>query len=590
MTILGDDESNILTGTASADTIDAKGGNDILIGLDGNDALYGGSGDDTYEFSGTFSVFNSWDRIWELADGGTDDMIHIITGPNVGDIPASAVRIVGRAQYFDPDSVQIIVDGFGTIHLNSQLLDPKVEWLKIGDNDPISLTGGLNMTGSSSSEDIKGSKFNDTINGMGGNENLYGGLGSDTYEFSGTFSVFNNWDRIWELADGGTDDTIHIITGPNIGDIPASAVRIVGRAQYFDPDSVQIIVDGFGTIHLNSQLLDPKVEWLKIGNAAPISLTGGLTMTGSSFGEAIKGTKYNDAINGKGGSDSLRGGLGNDTYIVDNVGVVITENVNEGTDTVKSSISLTLPLNVENLTLTGALAINGTGNDLNNKLTGNSAANQLNGGLGNDTLDGKGGIDTLIGGLGNDSYVVDSTADVVTENLNEGTDKVSSNATFTLPDNVENLTLTGASAINGNGNGLANNLVGNSAANQLKGNGGSDTLDGKTGNNTLTGGGGQDTFKLTTAGHIDSITDFIVVDDTIQLENAVFTALTTPGTLAASQFKIGAQASDLDDFIIYNSVSGALLYDADGSGAGAAVQIATLTAGLAMTNADLVVI
>ena len=59
MTILGDDESNILTGTASADTIDAKGGNDILIGLDGNDALYGGSGDDTYEFSGTFSVFNS---------------------------------------------------------------------------------------------------------------------------------------------------------------------------------------------------------------------------------------------------------------------------------------------------------------------------------------------------------------------------------------------------------------------------------------------------------------------------------------------------------------------------------------------------
>ncbi|MBY0484644.1 hypothetical protein, partial [Nitrosomonas sp.] len=79
------------------------------------------------------------------------------------------------------------------------------------------------------------------IYGTSGNDNLYGSLGDDTYEISGIFSTSNSWDRIWELADGGTDDTIHIITGPNIGDIPASAaVRIVGRDQYFDPESVQI--------------------------------------------------------------------------------------------------------------------------------------------------------------------------------------------------------------------------------------------------------------------------------------------------------------------------------------------------------------
>ncbi|MEQ1815962.1 MAG: hypothetical protein ABL861_05755, partial [Nitrosomonas sp.] len=166
------------------------------------------------------------------------------------------------------------------------------------------------MPGSAVSEAIKGTQFNDIINGKGGNDDLYGGLGSDTYEFSGTFSVSNSWDRIWELADGGTDDTIHIITGANPGDIPASAVRIVGRAQYFDPESVQIIVDGFGTIHLNSQLLDPKVEWLQIGDSDPIRLTGGLPMTGSAVSEAIKGTQFNDIINGKGGNDDLYGGLG----------------------------------------------------------------------------------------------------------------------------------------------------------------------------------------------------------------------------------------------------------------------------------------
>lgn len=120
--------------------------------------------------------------------------------------------------------------------------------------------------------------------------------------------------------------------------------------------------------------------------------------------------------------------------------------------------------------------------------------------------------------------------------------------------------------------------------------GGNDTLDGGMGNNTLIGGIGQDTFKLTTAGHVDAITDFVVVDDTIQLENAVFTALITPGALAVGQLRVGTQALDANDFIIYNNITGALLYDADANGVGAAIQIATVGVGLAMTHADLVVI
>jgi Ca2+-binding RTX toxin-like protein len=171
--------------------------------------------------------------------------------------------------------------------------------------------------------------------------------------------------------------------------------------------------------------------------------------------------------------------------------------------------------------------------------------------------------------------------------------------THILSGNVENLTLTGGLAINGTGNVLANIITGNAAADQLKGGAGNDILIGKGGNdilnggigtNTLTGGAGKDKFNFTTTGHIDMITDFVVIDDTIQLENAVFTSLTTTGTLAASQFVIGTDALDANDFIVYNNATGALLYDVDGSGGGAAVQIATVGVGLAMTHTDFVVI
>jgi Ca2+-binding RTX toxin-like protein len=106
----------------------------------------------------------------------------------------------------------------------------------------------------------------------------------------------------------------------------------------------------------------------------------------------------------------------------------------------------------------------------------------------------------------------------------------------------------------------------------------------------LTGGIGNDIFRFTTTGQIDTITDFNVFNDTIQLENAVFTALTATGTLAAARFRIGTKALDANDNIIYNSATGALIYDANGNGAGAAVQIATIGVGLALTHADIEVI
>ena len=138
--------------------------------------------------------------------------------------------------------------------------------------------------------------------------------------------------------------------------------------------------------------------------------------------------------------------------------------------------------------MTGALAINGTGNSLNNTLTGNSAAN------------------VLTGGLGNDTYVV-GVGDTVVEAAGFDFDAVISDVSWTLGANLEDLTLTGALAINGTGNALDNILSGNSAANVLIGGAGDDTLDGWFGNDVLNGGIGNDYYVFYPGEGQDTIQD-----------------------------------------------------------------------------------
>ncbi|OBQ33133.1 MAG: hypothetical protein AN485_19570, partial [Anabaena sp. MDT14b] len=294
---------------------------------------------------------------------------------------------------------------------------------------------------------------NDTLNGGAGADTMIGGLGNDSYYVDSTADI------ITENLNEGTDSVFSIINytlGNNLENLTLTGTTAI---------------NGTGNA-LNNSIT---------GNAAANVLTGGLG---------------NDTLNGGADADTMIGGLGNDSYYVNSTADIITENLNEGTDSVFSIIDYTLGDNLENLTLTGTTAINGTGNALNNSITGNAADNVLTGGLGNDTLNGGAGADTMIGGLGNDSYYVDSTADIITENLNEGTDSVFSIINYTLGNDLENLTLTGTTAINGTGNALNNSITGNAADNVLTGGLGNDTLNGGAGADTLIGGFGNDSLYL----------------------------------------------------------------------------------------------
>ncbi|MEQ1952394.1 calcium-binding protein [Mesorhizobium sp. CN2-181] len=317
-------------------------------------------------------------------------------------------------------------------------------------------------------------------------------------------------------------------------------------------------------------------------------------MIGNSIANRLRGLDGNDILDGKGGADDMRGGAGDDTYVVDNTGDKVDENPNsdfaEGIDTVQSSITFSLANtsvvfgDVENLKLTGTAAINGTGNGLDNALTGNDGANRLSGAAGNDVLSGGLGNDTLIGGDGTDKLIGGT-----------GTDTASyAGATAGVKVNLSSpATNTGAAA--GDTYSSIESVTGSSFADTLVGSSAANILNGSSGKDTMTGGVGTDFFRFANAlgtSNVDIITDFSVADDTIQLENAIFAALTTTGTLASAAFRANTTglAGDATDRIMYETDTGKLFYDADGNGAGTAVQFATLTAGLALTNADFSVI
>jgi len=496
---------------------------------------------------------------------------------------------------------------------------------------------------------LDGYAGNDVMNGNGGNDILYGNIGNDILN-GGTGNDFLNGGLGHDRLNGG--EGVDTLIGGQGNDIyyVDSASDLIEESST-DPLEIDMVISTASRVlgmNLENLTLTGTAAINGLGNGLANTLTGNSganRLNGAAGNDTLVGGMGDDILIGGTGADRMEGGLGNDIYYVDNPDDCVLETYTDptGVDTVISSVS-TRPLgtNLENLTLIGTAAINGVGNEQANTLIGNSGANTLNGGAGddiligglgddilagnygNDTLNGEGGndilvggmgIDTMRGGLGNDSYYVDNEGDVTLESsavLSE-IDTVISSVDRTLGANLENLTLDSSADLNGTGNALDNVLTGCYGAgildgragnDSLVGNDGNDTLNGKTGNDLLSGGSGKDKLAggagkdlflfdspLDTATNIDTLVNFIAEDDGILLDQDIFTRLSS-GMLSDEFFccSVNGAAIDANDYLLYNTSSGALFYDADGSGSVAAIQFATLDTKPILTATDFAVV
>jgi Ca2+-binding RTX toxin-like protein len=239
-------------------------------------------------------------------------------------------------------------------------------------------------------------------------------------------------------------------------------------------------------------------------------------------GDLVMGTPGDDVLSGGAAADLLVGLGGDDTYVIDDWNDRLVEEADAGTDTVRTSLfSYVLDPNVENLAFTGGGDFAGTGNELDNTLSGGDGNDLLVDGPGNDWIDGGRGADVMGGGAGDDTYIVDDEGDLVVEFPGDGIDTVLTTLrTYVLGAELEKVSYLGNHEFTGAGNELANEMnggtlndslaggagddvvMGNSGNDVLIGGSGNDTLDGGTGNDTMYGNAGDDTFFVDSAGDL----------------------------------------------------------------------------------------
>ncbi|MDZ4392586.1 MAG: calcium-binding protein, partial [Cypionkella sp.] len=623
--IHGADGNDQLDGQGGDDTVFGDTGNDTLLGLTGNDSLDGGEGEDALTGGIGDDTLNG--------GAGRDTAIYagLSTDHTIIENPDGTLTISG------PDGTDTLI-GINQLRFSDLVIGIVVPGiLLIGTEAAETLAGGEgtdSLDGAGGNDTLLGNDGDDTLDGgLGddlivggngaGNDRYTGGAGIDTVRYtsavtgilvdlaattaSGTEIGSDRLFQIENVLGGQGNDTIRGSIAANRLDGHSGSDTLEGfggNDSYVVDRLTDVVIEqaggGSDTViaMVNAYVLVAEVEHLVLG--ASVARGSGNALNNSLLGNGssnrFEGMDGNDTLNGGVGNDTLIGGAGNDIYVVDTSGDRVFETTTTisaidagGIDTVQSAVSFNLNASagvrfVERLTLTGTAAINGTGNALANILTGSTGNNVLNGGVGNDTL---------IGGAGNDTYVVDTSGDRVFETTTTvsaidagGIDTVQSAVSFSLNASagarfVERLTLTGPAAINGTGNALANILTGNA---------GNNVLNGGLGNDTLIGGAGHDTFVFNTApsaANIDRISDFIVAEDTIRLDELVFAGLAA-GTLGASAFaaNLTGAATDALDRIIYETDTGRIYFDADGNGVGARVHFATLTDNLALTSLD----
>ena len=371
----GDDD---LEGHAGNDTLNGNGGHDYFDGGSGADTYSGGSGLDTLSFKSAYLDPSAFQGVYINA------VTHAAIDP-YGNNETFNTMEAFRGTFFDDvmigDTVgetfmglggRDNIDGGAGVGIDEVRYDrDAMRGGNAGVN--VNLTTGVAIDGFgqqdtlTSIENVRGTIFNDVIIGNADGNNLRGAGGNDYLDGGGGADV---------LSGGSANDTYVV---DNAGDFL---------------DEVNDAGGGIDTV--NSSISFSLVAGALVkGQFENLTLLGNLDINGT-------GNTLNNVLTGNSGVNLLSGGLGNDTYVLENG----TDSVSDtgGVDKITSTITRSLAsyTTVENLTLLGSAAINGTGNNLANVIVGNAAANILNGGLGNDNLNGGNGNDTLFGGAGND--------------------------------------------------------------------------------------------------------------------------------------------------------------------------------------------
>ncbi|MDD1462628.1 FG-GAP-like repeat-containing protein [Dolichospermum sp. ST_sed2] len=471
---LSNNLENLLLGTGNIDgtgnnlnnTITGNSGNNILNGRAGADTLDGGTGIDTASYANASAAVTVNLALTTAQTGGeaTGDILRSIEnligssfndtltgniGNNILDGGIGADSLIGGTgnDTYIVDSAGDIVTEISTLATEIDTVQASISYI-LGNNLKNLLllgTNNINGTGNSLNNTIAGNAGNNILDGGTGADTLTGGTGNDSY------NVDNIGDVVTETSILATEiDTVQAsvsyILGNNLENLNLLGTgKIDGTGNSLNNNIIgnsgdNVLIGGLGSDRLDGGLGNDTASYINASAAVTVNLalttaqTGGEAtgdvllnmenLLGSNFNDTLSGNTGNNILNGGGGADSLTGGIGNDSYYVDNLADTITENLNEGTDNVFSSITYTLGTNLENLNLIGTDNINGIGNSLNNTIRGNSANNLLNGGAGNDTLfRGLGGSDQFYFGSGavfiSTAFGVDTIADFI-----KGTDQV----------------------------------------------------------------------------------------------------------------------------------------------------------------------
>ena len=335
----------------------------------------GTAGDDIFAFT-TDGAFTDPDR-WVDGLGGTDTL-SLAFAANLTDADFAGLFNLEKLSLAAGGTQSLVLGTTAAQAFGAQLevVGTKVSSLTV-DGSAIGAGTRLVVYGGTGHDELTGGSDQDTLKGKLGADLMTGGAGDDIYH------VDDAGDVVVELAGGGEDRIVAWVDW-TLG-------TEFEHLSFYGADDL----DGTG----NS--LDNRIT----GNAGANVLDGGDgadILVGRGGNDSLFGGAGVDRLDGGTGADTMEGGADNDVYVVDNLGDVVMELAGGGDDRVVASINWTLGAEFERLSFIGTADLNGTGNDLANRLIGNAGMNVLSGGEGNDSLYGNLGNDTLVGGGGAD--------------------------------------------------------------------------------------------------------------------------------------------------------------------------------------------